>query len=212
MAFIQLPEHTAEWHAHRLKHIGGSEISALFGVQPDFADSEYALFHVKSGTVKPRRNASKRAIFGTRAEPLIAEMVGEFRGWKLQKGRYATDDTTPGMGASLDYEILDPGPDADGVKLGAVMVSDGEDDDGEQIEVGKVLRAFTGPLIGPGVLQIKQVDYSHYKKAWSFDEPPDYVLLQLQHEIACALTSGAASPAGLVATTCGSSSTRPATR
>jgi predicted phage-related endonuclease len=188
MAFIELPEHTVEWHAHRLKFIGGSEIASLFGVQPNWADSAYALHHVKSGEVKPRKNASKRAIFGTKAEPLIAEMVAEFRGWTLRKGRYATDDTTPNMGASLDYEILDPGTDADGVKPGAVMVRDGDDDDDgadEKIEVGKVMRAFSGPLDGPGVLQIKQVDFSQYKEAWSFDEPPEYVLLQLQHEIAC---------------------------
>ncbi len=43
----------AEWHAQRARNVGASEIAALFGVQPDYALSHYALWHVKAGKAPP---------------------------------------------------------------------------------------------------------------------------------------------------------------
>ena len=142
MSFIDLPERSEEWHAHRRKFIGGSEIAGLFGAQPDFGDSEYTLFLLKSGKVQSKHKGSGRAVWGTQFEPTIAAATAQTRGWKISKGRYATDDSTPGMGASLDYEVIDAGADRDGVQLGPILF--GED------EVGQVMRAIDGPLDGPG--------------------------------------------------------------
>lgn len=176
--FLNIPERTPEWHAQRLKVIGGSEIAGLFDCQPDFGDSKFTLYYVKSGRVLPLHKSNGRARSGTIMEPAIAEWAAEVRGWKIQKGRYATDDTTPGMGASLDYEILRAGEDADGVEIGNVEI----DDD----VVGKIYRGERGPLVGPGVMQVKQVDRKTWYEKWVNNQPPDYIGLQVHHEMACA--------------------------
>jgi predicted phage-related endonuclease len=175
--FIDLPEHTPAWHAMRAGKIGGSDIAGLFGAQPDWGAGEYELYHVKSGNVPPKKFVSGRAQWGTQFEPTIAHAAAKARGWKIVKGRYAVDDTTAGMGASLDYEVMDPGADVDGVSLGPILF------DGD--EIGRVMRPILGPLMGPGMMQVKQVDYGHYKREWIGGEPPAYVLLQVQHELAC---------------------------
>lgn len=179
MAFIDVLEHTESWHALRLKNIGGSEIASLFGEEekpePDaedvpagFSDSLFSLHYIKSGAVKPRTIEVERVDAGIFFEPTIAAFAAARRGWKISKGRYATDDTTPGMGASLDYVIDNAGADAAGVSVD-----------------GNVLRGIAGPLVGPGVLQIKNVDGIQFSRKWKDDEPPLYILLQVQHEIAC---------------------------
>lgn len=38
---------------------------------------------------------------------------------------------------------------------------------------------------GPGVLETKNVDFVQHKRAWTGDEPPPHILLQLQHQLAC---------------------------
>lgn len=160
MALLQIPEHSPEWHAIRLKNIGGSEIAGLFGVQAEYQQSAYTLHMVKSGRIPSPpidSSAGSRIWFGTQLEPLIAKMAAELHGWKITKGGYCTDDWVGGMACSLDYTINKPGP--------------------EERALG-----FTGP----GVLQIKNIDMIQHKQKWTGDEPPFPVLLQLQHEIACA--------------------------
>lgn len=179
MAFIDVLEHTAAWHAIRLKNIGGSDCPALFGEeeQPDpdaeeakagFSDSLFSLHYIKSGIVAPRVIEVERVDAGIFFEPTIASFSAARRGWKISKGRYATDDTTPGMGASLDYVIDDAGADAAGVAVD-----------------GNVLRGISGPLVGKGVLQIKNVDGIQFARKWTDGEPPLYIVLQVQHELAC---------------------------
>lgn len=159
MTILYIPEHSPEWHAVRLKNCGGSETAALFGVQEDYAQSEYTLHLVKSGRIPapPVDNSPGSRIWvGTRKEPFIAETGAELYGWKIEKGYYTLDDTTPGMAASIDYLITEPGP--------------------EEIKLG---------FRGRGVLQIKNVDGRIFRDKWTGDEPPFPILLQLQHEIAC---------------------------
>lgn len=159
MALIKIAEHTPEWHALRLKHVGGSEIASLFHQQANWGNSEYTLFCVKSGKIPAPPvddSPGSRVWVGIRKEPTIAAMGAEIHGWKISKGLYAKDDTISGMGASLDYVIDEPGPEE--VKLG---------------------------FEGPGVLQVKNVDGQVYRESWTSDEPPFHILLQLQHEIAC---------------------------
>ncbi len=68
---------TPEWHAIRMKHIGGSEISALFGVQPEFAQSAFTLFMVKSGKIPAPPvddSPGTRIWYGKRLEPAIGAL------------------------------------------------------------------------------------------------------------------------------------------
>jgi predicted phage-related endonuclease len=110
-----------EWHAVRARHIGSSEVSALFGVQPDYALSHFALWHVKAGNIPPPVVDNDRVRFGTKLEPLIAELAAEENGWTITKGRYHEDPLCPGLGASLDYEIDAPGPGDDGCEGPGVL-------------------------------------------------------------------------------------------
>jgi len=160
MIFSGIAEHSESWHAIRLRNIGGSEIAGLFNVQADYAQSAYTLHMVKSGRIPapPVDDApGSRIWFGTRLEATIGTMAAELHGWRIEKGGYCVDDTTSGMACSLDYLITEPGP--------------------EERKLG-----FTGP----GVLQLKNVDWLQHKRKWTDDEPPFPILLQLQHEIACA--------------------------
>lgn len=179
MTWFDIKEHSEEWHLMRSRHIGGSESASLFGEEekPDayaedvtagFSDSLFSLHYIKAGIVAPRKIEAERIDWGTRLEPKIAEGAAEERGWFISKGQYATDDTTPGMGASLDYIIMNAGVDQGGVTTG-----------------GSVVRGITGPLKGPGVLQIKNVDAMQFARKWQGDEAPLYILLQVQHEMAC---------------------------
>jgi len=169
MARIEVNEHSPEWHAIRRRNIGGSEIAALFGLHAGFGQSAYTLHHVKAGHIEAPPvddGPGSRVWFGVHLEPVIAKMAAELYGWKLDKGWYCTDDTTPGMACSLDYVIAAPG-------------------DAEEA------LGFTGP----GVLQLKNTDWLNAKREWVNGEPPHWIVLQLQHEMACAgLTWGAIVP------------------
>jgi predicted phage-related endonuclease len=158
-SILDIEEHTPEWHAIRLQNIGGSEIGGLFGVQEVYGSSEYSLHLVKSKRIPAPPvddSPGSRIWVGTRKEPIIAAIGAELYGWRIAKGGYCLDGTTPGMACSLDYLITEPGPD-------------------------EIERGFTGP----GVLQIKNVDGRIFREKWTGDEPPFPILLQLQHEIAC---------------------------
>src|ERR1700722_888752 len=144
-----------EWHAMRARHVGGSEVAALFGAQPDYALSHYALWHVKKGTLPPPEVVNERADWGIILEDAIAQAAAKRYNWKIRKGGYVTDPTTPGLGCTLDYVIEEPGP--------------------EEIALG---------FSGPGVMEVKTVDWLVHKKAWTDDEPPLHILLQHQHQMA----------------------------
>lgn len=101
------PIHGPEWHATRLRHVGGSEISALWGMQPAYALSHFALWQVKSGRVPAPEVNNPRTRWGLRLEEAIAEAVAEEKGWTVTKGGYVSDPTTPGLGCTLDYIASD---------------------------------------------------------------------------------------------------------
>lgn len=145
---------TPEWHALRAKHVGASEISALYGVQPDYALSRYALWMVKAGLADPPEVGGERVFWGSRLESLIAEVTAEAEEWTIRKGGYASDDLCPGLGASMDYEIVG---------------SPELEDEGYS---------------GDGALECKAVDWLVAKKKWTDEEPPLPILLQLQTQCA----------------------------
>lgn len=98
---------TPEWHAMRAGNVGASEIAALFGMQPAYALSHYALWQVKAGNAPPPEVNNPRTQWGLRLEEAIAAGVAEKEGWAVSKGGYVTDDTTPGLGCTLDYVIAE---------------------------------------------------------------------------------------------------------
>ena len=158
MKMLPIIEGTDEWHAIRARHVGGSEVAALYQAQRPFAMSHFTLWQVKAGRIPPPVVPDEgRVRWGRRLEPAIAHGAAEEYGWEIEKGGYVIDTLAPGMGCSLDYVITEPGP-------------------------AEIERGWTGP----GVLQIKNSDLIEHKRGWTAGEPPLWILLQLQHEIACA--------------------------
>jgi predicted phage-related endonuclease len=99
---IRNPEH---WHDLRAGHVGGSEVAALFGVQPDYAMSHWTLWQVKSGRMAPPFVDSERPKWGRRLEAVIAEAVAEERGWHIHA---MTDYHAKGrLGATLDFQAYE---------------------------------------------------------------------------------------------------------
>jgi predicted phage-related endonuclease len=174
-----LPQDRAEWHALRARHIGGSEIAALFYLwqlptgalaylhmfEPPPAGATmlgcvsrhttgYRLYYEKAGLLPPEDlDGVERIMIGQELEPAIARAAErKWDGWNLRKvHRYLRHGTIAGMGASRDYEEHAPG-------------------------------------LPP--VEIKNVDYLVFRDLWSakgdeIDAPPIDITLQVAHQIAC---------------------------
>ena len=105
MALHPMPTSREEWLAARMHQVGASEVSALWDIQPDYALSRYALWHVKARTAEPPDVGSVRTRWGQRLEEVVAIAAAEERGWTVRKGRRAICDDCPRLAASLDFEI-----------------------------------------------------------------------------------------------------------
>lgn len=93
------------WHQLRAKNIGASEVAALFGASP--YTTKFTLYHQKAGKLASPSFDSERMKWGTLLEPVIAQGIAEQQEWTIRKvRRYLMHPTVSGMGASLDYEIL----------------------------------------------------------------------------------------------------------
>lgn len=100
---IESDEH---WHSLRAKHIGSSDVAALFDESPYF--SKFALWHDRAGKAAMPRREDERMDAGKFLEDGIANMVTHQMRWNLEKRRvYLTHDEVPGMGATLDRFIVD---------------------------------------------------------------------------------------------------------
>lgn len=101
---------TAHWHELRAKHIGGSEVAALFGLSP--FTTRWQLWMEKSGKLPPEDlSGNKHIQAGQFLERGIAEWASHI--WKLPIHKvedYYTVDDCPGMGASFDFatENMEP--------------------------------------------------------------------------------------------------------
>lgn len=99
-------ENDEHWHRLRAKHVGGSEVAALFDRSP--YQTRFTLWHTKAGTVAPRDIANDRTEWGKRLEAGIAEGVSADMRWNLRKAReYHTSDSVSGMGCTIDYDVTD---------------------------------------------------------------------------------------------------------
>lgn len=97
-----VPRDDTHWHELRRTHIGASESAALFGLSPWL--TPWQLYHIKRGAL-PGMTDNDVLRTGRHFEPAIASFAAEKFDLRLQKvHRYISDDTTQGMGASLDYE------------------------------------------------------------------------------------------------------------
>lgn len=93
------------WHDIRSKHIGGSEIAALFEAQPDYALGLHGLWLVKAGRAPAPEVSNERTRWGNLLEEAIATGCAEQEGWTIRKGGHFSDPNCHGLGATLDFVI-----------------------------------------------------------------------------------------------------------
>ena len=107
MAIISVRDQT-HWHEIRAQHIGGSEVSALFGLSP--FTTQWQLWMEKAGKLPPEDLSDNKSVqAGTFLESGIANWAAHRWGMAIDKVTdYYTTDDCPGMGASLDF-ITDAG-------------------------------------------------------------------------------------------------------
>lgn len=121
----------AHWHELRSKHIGGSEVAALFGLSP--FTTRWQLWMEKSGKLPPEDLSGKKHIqAGQFLERGIAEWASHI--WKLPIHKvedYYTVDDCPGMGASFDFATENMEP----VEIKWSVFGDGWEYDAETITV-----------------------------------------------------------------------------
>lgn len=151
--FYPIPSERAEWLAMRQRYVGASEVAALFAAEPPYALGVYALWMVKAGRMEPPAVNHERAAWGLRLEEAIAAAAAAREGWSILPGFYAT---IGGLGATLDRVIEAP------------------------TEVDR--EALDGAAVGPGVLELKNVDWLVQRRQWK-GEPPLHILLQLQAQL-----------------------------
>jgi predicted phage-related endonuclease len=149
------PASEAEWRQLRRPRINSTESAALFGFSP--YQTAYEL-GVEKRLGVDRGVENERTKWGQRLQGVIADAFEEEYGVRVERAdhRYFAMDTAR-VGASVDYIIKDT--------LADTAVAQNFD------------------RLGPGVLEIKNVDKWVYAGEWQ-DGPPVHIEMQLQHQLA----------------------------
>jgi putative phage-type endonuclease len=155
MAIHPIPATREEWLKLRKDYVGASEVAALLGVQADYQLSPLALYLVKSGQIAAPEISGERIDWGNEFEDAIARKACREENWRLFPGVFATDDEISGSSATLDRVVM---PSADDEAKG---------------------------YVGPGALECKNVDFLAHRDKWDGGEPPNWILIQLQDQLAC---------------------------
>jgi hypothetical protein len=159
---IHHPASREEWLSLRHRFVSSTESSALFGLNPYL--TAFELFYAKRAAEPTQFEASERMQWGLRLEDAIARGLAEDYGIKVRKlNSFVSRD---GMGASFDYEVV-------GVK---------DDVTPEDTSLQGMYRD-----LGPGILEIKNVDWLVYRNNWTNDdgrsEAPPHIEIQVQHQL-----------------------------
>jgi len=161
---IHNPKTKEEWLALRHKYVSSTESCALKGLSPYL--TKFELYYAKKETSPTQFESNERMEWGLRMEESIARAIADVYGVKVRKlNSYVSRDGT-GMGASFDYEIV-------GVK--------------EDITPEDTCLQGMYKDLGPGILEIKNVDWLVFKRSWTRDgetfEAPAHIELQVQHQL-----------------------------
>lgn len=96
----------AQWHELRRKHVGGSEVAALFGLSP--YQTRFDIWHIKAGNISGAQLDAERIEAGNFMEPAIASWAAKRWGVDLRKfSGYVIHPTVEGMGCTPDYISTD---------------------------------------------------------------------------------------------------------
>ena len=159
------PKTREEWLALRHKYVSSTEVAALFGASRYITAYELAL--TKSDKIPSQFEASERSEWGQYLQLPVAKKFADDYGISVRAlNAYAVIEES-GMGASFDYEII-------GIKEGTP-------------HKGPVLQDMY-KANGPGILEIKTVDYLVFRDQWHEDdegnfEAPAHIEIQVQQEL-----------------------------
>lgn len=93
-----------EWHAARATVVGASEVAALFGCQPPYALSHWALWQVKAGRMPPPVVSGPRPKWGLLLEKAIASAWAEHQNEPVEIARAPwVRHPTVRLGATPDF-------------------------------------------------------------------------------------------------------------
>jgi predicted phage-related endonuclease len=167
------PTTREEWLKLRAGYVSSTESAALFGYSPYLTAYELAL--EKSQKLVSDFTGTERTVWGTRLQDAIAAGIGEDYGVLVRPQRAYAVHPSCRMGSSFDWEIyglVENIPNTDGIPDWVKKPWGGVD---------YILRdLFTKH--GPGILEIKSVDWLVYKNEWG-DDPPAHIDLQVQHQL-----------------------------
>lgn len=98
----------AEWVAHRNEGIGGSDASAVLGINQYRTPMQ--VYMEKTGQWQPDDLSGNQAVhFGHKLEQIVADEFSERTGWKVQKCNYVLAHPEHDfMRANIDREIIHP--------------------------------------------------------------------------------------------------------
>jgi putative phage-type endonuclease len=161
------PKTEKEWLELRHLYVSSTESAALFGLSP--YSTAYELAVSKKEPLKEFA-PNERMAWGLRLQEAIAKGISEDYGVKVRRVRGYSVNPNCNMGASFDYEIV-----------GLLENYCTETND-------PMLRQMYKDL-GPGILEIKNVDYYIFKQQWKTEdgqlEAPAHIEIQVQHQLHC---------------------------
>lgn len=162
------PENDEQWLQWKSEDISSTEVAALYNKSP--YSTAFSLYHEKAGLLDREELKSKRAFWGKIYEAPTAEAIAKMYGVVVRPMKeYLRHGEVERMGSSFDYEIIglaeDWNPELAQDKYNATVLRD----------------KFTES--GPGILEIKLVDYFVHKKEWEDGEAPIHIEFQVQHQM-----------------------------
>jgi predicted phage-related endonuclease len=173
---MMYPKSDAEWLALRHEYVSSTESAALFGLGSYQTPYELALQKREKEPPASLLEGNERVRWGKRLQEAIAKGISDDYGVKVRRvSGYATHPDCR-IGASFDYEVVgikqEPNPAGEG------MV--------EAPAANPLLQQMYRDL-GPGVLEIKNVDRLIFRNQWEAEggqlEAPPQFEIQVQHQL-----------------------------
>src|SRR5258708_9662793 len=159
------PNTREEWLNIRKGYVSSTESAALFGMSPYATAFEIGVSKRKAAEATDEDLiGTERTKWGLRLQDAIAQGVADDYGIQIQPMglTYAVCDDVR-MGSSFDYQIIGSGdihPSLAGTQLVDMF-----------------------QRLGPGILEVKNVDSLEFKRKWIDNEAPEHIEIQLQHQL-----------------------------
>lgn len=110
MAIIPIDQQNdpAGWHALRAKHIGASDVAALFNAGSSYTPTLNELYHIRRGNLASDRGGGLLASLGKALEPFIAYVISESYQWRTEAcNAYHEHPEHKILGCTLDYFVVE---------------------------------------------------------------------------------------------------------